>query len=646
MAKPSSSAPERALSPPRMAIAFGYLAFASSVGFVTGALTACRFFYNYLQDNFVDWNIHRIWMPCVSESVLTVALLFLLAPLAVLLRRESFDFTLAGVLGFFASFSLLSTLGILAIWAILPLSLGISVQLARSFQQHSERIQRRCQFAAPAGVVLIALTAVTLIGGRARQEQAALADLGSASQTAPNVLLVVWDTVRADYVETFDEEGAPTPNLNRLAERGVVFERAISAASWTLPSHTSMFTGQFPNEFSADWFTPIDQRQTMLAEVLRDHGYQTGGFVSNTRYCGRGVGMDQGFVHYEDFKVTPREIGDCNFFYRLAKRKWPQLSPTKPGKEITNDFIRWFQDIERDRPFFAFLNYMDAHTPYLPETIDGRPMTAEEVARMQMFESMDPEGISDADRELAQKCYRAQITALDAQLGRLIELLSRREVLDDTVVIVLSDHGEHFGEHGLYYHGNSVYKPVVHVPLVMSLPGIIPEGLRVDGSISLRNIGATILDCAEIRESTPIRGQSLAKLADQIKGGDSDAQSGNDLVYAYNSLKSVKSHDTNPLLLFKKSIGWKGRMDLWVEGSFFLVRKPEGEAELYNVVSDPQENNNLSLHAEKAPVLTRMQKQIEEFLDGRARPEVHISPGIAPSRKTLDKPQSHRSAGD
>lgn len=593
-----------------------YVSATVALGLVSGALRTLGWLYLIRQRNFVTWNVHMLWMPLVSEAVFMLALLLLMSPLAVLLRRRSFDSVLYGTSGTFAAFAILAAPGLLNFWAVLLLSLGMGVQLARLFREHSSRMRRMCRFTAPVGVMTVALIAGTLIGWRSLQERRALAGLAPAREKYPNVLFVVWDTVRADQMEIFQEGGAETPHLSQLARGGVAFERAIAPASWTLPSHTSMFTGQFPHEFSADWFTPIDQRQTMLAEVLRDRGYQTGGFVANTGYCGRGVGMDQGFLHYEDFKVNARQIGRCNLVYHLATRHWPRLSPSKTGEEITDDFRQWLERTSSERPFFAFLNYMDAHTPYLPEMIDGRPLTPSEIARMQAFEQLDPGDVSDSDRELALRCYRAQITNLDAQLGRLLDILRRRNALENTVVVVVADHGEHFGEHGLYFHGNSLYRPVVHVPLVIAGAEEIPHGERVKIPVSLRNMAATVLDCIGVREETPIGGRSLLKIAAEVdEEGDGHPRNRNP-VYAHNSMEALKAHLHNqPLPFYEKSVGWEAPLHLWVDGEFFMIRRDEGETELYNVMSDPRQIQDLSRAEGNPSQLSRMTLQLEWFLD-------------------------------
>lgn len=602
---------ERPASPSLRSYFFNDFSETLFLGYVSGILISIASFLKVWHDHFIEWNIHLLWMPLVSSAVLLLALRLLTLPIALILPRKSYCFIASGFIGFFATFSVLASLHVLNLWAMGVLSLGISLQLSRRFHQQSPAMRRVFRYGSVLISLLIVITASGIVLLRDTQERQALGKHPPKKADSPNILFIVWDTVRADQVAAFQADGAPTPHLSELAKRGFLFERAIAPASWTLPSHTSMFTGKFPNELSTDWFAPIESETTMLAEILRDRGYHTAGFVANTRYCGRGVGMDQGFLHFEDYKIDFRTIAQTSFFYRLLATKWmPHSEKFKTRHEITEHYLKWHSERNSQRPFFAFLNYMDAHTPYLPDTIDGRPITASELARMQSYELRSPREISKADRELAQKCYRSEISSLDTSLGQLIEYLKDRNIYDNTIVIVVSDHGEHFGEHGLFYHGNSLYQPVVHVPLVISCPDSQAHGKRISHSVSLRNIAATILDCAGGLGETNIPGYSLIDLAE----GQMEYIP-NDTVYAYNSLEGIQNHESTILPFFLDSIGWEGRLDLWENEEYFLLEGPKDNTELYNIKTDPHEAHNLvKKNAEQERVKT-MKRQLSQFLE-------------------------------
>ena len=207
---------------------------------------------------------------------------------------------------------------------------------------------------------------------------------------APNVLLLVLDTVRADALSSYrnEHQRPTTPNLDRFAERGVRFEWALSTAPWTLPSHAAMFTGRHTHEvFRSDetplnGSVPVRDEFPTLAEVLSSRGYATGGFVGNKSYCSYIRGIDRGFFHYSDYRLSPGEILSSSAMgvfalglYQLWKPN-PYTFPRKSARVITEAFLHWL-DQSGERPFFAFLNFFDAHSPYvLPEPIDVAFRTA------------------------------------------------------------------------------------------------------------------------------------------------------------------------------------------------------------------------------------------------------------------------------
>src|SRR5262249_26112196 len=164
-------------------------------------------------------------------------------------------------------------------------------------------------------------------------EARAKAKLAPVSDNAPNVLLIVLDTVRAANLSLYGYPRPTTPQLELFAENGVSFERALSPAPCTLAPHATMFTGRFPHELSVDWVPPLDASYTTLAEYLSDRGYLTAGFVSNTRYCSYEHGLDRGFVHYEDYPVSPEQIVVSSSLVRYLSTM-PPLRETTANPEL------------------------------------------------------------------------------------------------------------------------------------------------------------------------------------------------------------------------------------------------------------------------------------------------------------------------
>jgi arylsulfatase A-like enzyme len=373
--------------------------------------------------------------------------------------------------------------------------------------------RRQFLLGATAGIAAVALGTHA---GLAVAERRALARLVRPTARMPNVLLIVLDTVRAQSMSLYGYSRPTTPNLERLATQGTLFTRAIAPSSWTLPSHASMFTGRFPHEYAYGWAVPVATRHPFLAEILYDAGYTTAGFVANTIYCGRQYGLQRGIVHYEDYRVTVGQALDYTSFGVAATDSLGLIERfgsyrnfgRKSAEQVNRDFLRWLS-VETRRPFFAFLNYFDAHDPYLPPASFGLQF-ANHVPRGFVTEKLARDLTGEGLREL-RDAYDGSIAYLDHQLGTLFEGLAALGVLDDTVVVITSDHGEQFGEHHLIGHGNCLYRSLIHVPLLLLWPGQIPRALTVREPVGLTDVPATMIELAGIPRTTDLPGRSLAR---------------------------------------------------------------------------------------------------------------------------------------
>jgi hypothetical protein len=231
----------------------------------------------------------------------------------------------------------------------------------------------RRQFLVGAGTIMAGLT----LGAQAWEvlaENRRLANLPRIFSDYPNVLLIVLDTVRAQNLSLYGYDRPTSPQLERFAKNGVYFKWAVSTAPWTMPSHASMFTGRHPHELSVNYRIPLDRTYPTLAEVLSAHGYLTAGFVANIWYCSRESGLERGFTHYEDFDLSLGQIVNSSSLGRIIattedlRRRigyWEELG-RKTASKVNGDFLQWLSHKDPQRPFFAFLNYFDAHEPYLP----------------------------------------------------------------------------------------------------------------------------------------------------------------------------------------------------------------------------------------------------------------------------------------
>ncbi len=438
-------------------------------------------------------------------------------------------------------------------------------------------------------------------------------------EKSKNVILIVMDTVRASSLSLYGYSRETSPQLARLAGQGVRFDQAYSTAPWTAPSHASMFTGRWPHELSVDWDRPLDATFPTLAEVLGNQGYATAGFVANTTYCSYETGLSRGFAHYEDYDVTIRGIGLCssvierslNFLHKHPRlAQWVGDDPSAKGDRkdaarINRDFLGWLEQRPKDQPFFAFLNYYDAHHPYIsPEsdprsTIGRKPTSSRDFRLLKTWWERDKLDLKPEDLALAIDAYDQCIAGLDHQLGRLFDELKTRGILDESIVVITSDHGEHLGERNLFGHGCSVYRPELHVPLVILAPGSLSAGTVVTEPVSLRDIPATVLDLIH-SPRTPLPGQSLATLAT----GTSVARPGGSVVRS--EIKSPPEDDPNR----GRSPAAKGAMTSLVDRDFHYIQGGDGHEELFNLKHDPEEVHDLARSRDQTSTLDRFRAMI------------------------------------
>ena len=267
-----------------------------------------------------------------------------------------------------------------------------------------------------------------------------------------------------------------------------------------------------------------------LAEYLASRGYQTAGFAANTNYCTYESGLNRGFAHYDDYPLTPLSLlgrtvpgswilKNIIFGGDFVDWKWIRLQ-SRDARGINDAFLDWLRARRQDRPFFAFLNYFDAHDPYVPPPkFSGRfgirPASMRDFQLLTDFSHLKST-VSARDVVMARDCYDDCIAYLDDQLGRLLDSLKSQGLLDQTVVIITSDHGESFGVHGVFGHGGSLYLDEVAVPLVILLPGIAAD--VVADPVSLRDLPATVVDQLGLTAGSPFPGHSLSTLWQSLPG--------------------------------------------------------------------------------------------------------------------------------
>lgn len=344
-----------------------------------------------------------------------------------------------------------------------------------------------------------------------------------------NVILMVLDTTRADRLGSYGGQRNLTPNLDSLAARGITFTRSLSVASYTNPSHASLLTGNYPSRHGVQ--NPnrilVSENET-VAEIFADKGIASVGVVANLQLI-PDFGWKQGFQIYDASPVfdarnwldfTPFivpfskfQLPVREFFVDVAKKL--RIDDFFMGRKTAAKTLNAI-DIVKQRPFFAFMNFMDPHYPYTPPSEWELGLAADVNYGLvpNVWTEGHPLEVGNGPELLPymEELYEREIACLDAEIGNFVEKLDKRGLLTNTTLIITSDHGEHLGEHGLLFHTNSLYKENLDVPLIIVPPNSwhdVNKGSSVDVPVSSVDVAATMLDVMGVPVPQDMHGKSL-----------------------------------------------------------------------------------------------------------------------------------------
>lgn len=454
----------------------------------------------------------------------------------------------------------------------------------------------------------------------------------------PNVILIVMDAVRADHLSCYGYHRKTSPNIDNLAKKGVLFERAFSTAEWSYPSHASIFTGKYPSRHKTlgkDIY--LHKENTTIAEILSRNRYLTIG-VSGNDLLSPINGFSRGFQKYVVFDIRH----EIRSFFRFVKQ-----SPKDFARTLVYGFDGYtYRNIEKikgflkncKKPFFLFTNIYNAHAPYNPprpfkkhfcDNLNRPPLSImEPISRMMhghsgekmpgfdirklnliasdhgQYSFMAKElQVSEEEWEVVKSWYDGGILYLDYRIGELVKFLQHQGIFENTLLIITADHGENFGEHGLASHQFCLYDSLIHVPLIMVYPKAIPRGKKISSLVSLIDIFPTILDLLNIKgHRHDIQGKSLFPFEDRKIHDFVCAECG----------ESVRSRLTGSTLRSRLKQYDKGYKCLRTESYKYIISADQKE-QLYDIRKDPLEEKNI---AGKYPDKTKyFKKQLENTID-------------------------------
>ncbi len=597
-------------------------------GIVTGLIEGVGLLI-FQRINWAQWGrvIH------VSKQILWISplvdlLLFLILALVVwsasrLSTRIPSIRVLCFLLSFLAVYDWLTLTNRLYHRACVLLALGVAVAFTRWFSNHQSQAVRFWEKSTPWLVTFFLLVFAGIQSGKWLHEQRAVASLPPAAPGSPNVLVIVIDTLRADHLSSYGYGRATSPQLDQLAKNGVLFQNAVAPCSWTLPSHASLLTGRYPFEHGLKnvqpwlgWGQKNLNGFATLGEALQRSGYRTGAFSANRIFFTGNVGLGRGFIHFEDYFDSPadsfiRTLYGREFarFYlnRTEKSKVTRVfrflgmnawldkdtegsgdyggayAKRKRAHEVNQELVQWIQR-DRRRPFFAFLNYLDVHYAY------GGP-----------YGYPKPEW----DHGTTIDEYDAGVKYVDDYIGRLLRELQREGIAEKTIVIITSDHGESLGEHGMNYHGISLYWNLIHVPLIISYPEHLPAGLRVATPVSNAAIPATVMNLIGGKDQKEFPGPALNVLWDSSKTGlqwpDPVSQLGQNSV--------INTQDR--LVKGKIPTAADGDMESLVTSRWHLIIHQKSGEQLYDWTADPGESEDLINTSEGRATALKLKAQLQ-----------------------------------
>jgi arylsulfatase A-like enzyme len=569
-----------------------YVSIALNLIVLASGIFLTRLFHRYQR-------FHGSGLPLWLASVLTLDV-FMLGALNIAREAVSFSVLNLRALVAFAALLVVCFAGFRLAWRVFR-----SRRLGSRLSGSLPTPVRYAVFVLPVVFAMLLVAQSSWITGAFRTRKA-------ADPAKPNIVFIVMDTARADHLSCYGYKRPTTPNTDRVAREGALFRNVIAPSSWTLPSHASMFTGLFPSEHGADHLSQyLPPEIPTAASLLRDRGYKTLG-CSNNPYVGQLTGLSRGFEEFEESWRRQKGRFFSDVIYKIYKMHMesrdPSLSVADEGAARTTKFVsNWIQQNHAE-PFFIFINYLEPHAPYRPPLPHRTAFMNPGVSKSEIDAAISYSG--DAQNwifpsqpspnilAVSEALYDGEISYVDSKIGVLYQVLSNLNILDNTLLIITSDHGENLGEHDLYGHSYGVFNTLLEVPLVIRHPKYFTAGSVIAQKVQTTDIFQTIMQAAGMPQKAAPSPLSKS-LIERVKS------------QAYPDVCIVKRDRPTNLLRFAR---WTGKDASHIDVDFRAIiadgykyiRSSGGGEELYNLESDPVESSNLiSTQAETAIKLHR-----------------------------------------
>jgi len=449
----------------------------------------------------------------------------------------------------------------------------------------------------------------------------------------PNIIVIVLDTLRVDAVSCYGYQGySLTPVLDQVAREGTLFWNAIAPTNWSLPSYASLFTGLYPAEHGADQVYPyLDRDIPTLAEIMSRSGYVTLGFSDNA-WVGQMSGLDRGFQEFNEVKQ------------RYNRPLWARAI-----SKLTNDSVNFRKRanvtigkaIERIRNetgnFFLFVCLMENHLPYAPppryfSRVKKPSFNLLDVVRVEKdFRRYLTGAVDISQRALdtLKALHYATAAYVDDEVDRLLAVLRETNRLDNTLLIILSDHGDNIGDHGLMSHAFCLYDTLIKVPLLVRYPPLFPENLVYREQVQTVDIFKTILEVAGVQPGTDVKISPRRSLLARVKGEPATYEF-DDLAFAEHSFPK---DNLEALKKFNPSLDdprFEAARKCVRTLQFKYIWSDKTEEEFYDLQNDPDEQQNL------APLAPHAMAQLKQSLAAWSKQQEKQSQESAPPIEDID----------